>query len=240
MSALSMTRDDETGSGPGQTSRRTGAVTTAERVRLALAQQIVSGVLPPGAPLDESAIAADFAVSRTPVREALKQLAASGLVEQRAHRKSVVTKPDPEMLESIFEVMATLEAVCAGLAALRMTRVERSALQDLHGSMRALVHAGDSSGYVLANEAFHNLVYDGSHNAYLIEMSRATRLRLQPFRRAQFATLGRLAASHAEHGTIVEAVLRGDQGGAELAMRGHIGRVEQSYFRFAGGVSQAS
>lgn len=216
------------------------AVTSAERIRLALAKKIVTGELLPGTPLDETQIAADFAVSRTPVREALKQLASSGLIEQRAHRKSVVTQPDAEMLEGIFEVMAYLEALCAGLSALNMNSSERAEMQLLHGRMQQLVHAGDGDSYVLANETFHNLIYDGSHNAYLAEVSRATRQRLQPFRRAQFGTLGRLSASHAEHTAIVEAILRGDRAGADTAMRGHIGLVEQSYYRYAGGVSQAS
>lgn len=216
------------------------AVTSAERIRLALAKKIVTGELQPGTALDETQIATDFAVSRTPVREALNQLASSGLIEQRAHRKSVVTKPDAEMLEGIFEVMAYLEALCAGLCALNMNSSERAEMQLLHQRMQELVHAGDGDSYVLANETFHNLIYDGSHNAYLAEVSRATRQRLQPFRRAQFSTLGRLSASHAEHSAIVEAILRGDRGGADSAMRGHIGLVEQSYYRYAGGVSQAS
>lgn len=216
------------------------SVTSAERIRLALAKKIVTGELLPGMPLDETQIAADFAVSRTPVREALKQLASSGLIEQRAHRKSVVTQPDAEMLEGIFEVMAYLEALCAGLSALNMNSNERAEMQLLHARMRELVYAGDGDSYVLANETFHTLIYDGSHNAYLAEVSRATRQRLQPFRRAQFGTLGRLSASHAEHTAIVEAILRGDRAGADAAMRGHIGLVEQSYYRYAGGVSHAS
>lgn len=216
------------------------AVTSAERIRLALAKRIVTGELLPGTPLDESQIAADFSVSRTPVREAMKQLASSGLIEQRAHRKSVVTQPHADVLEGIFEVMAYLEALCAGLSALNMNSVERAELEAHHGRMREMVYSGDGEAYVLANEAFHNMIYDGSHNAYLAEVSRATRQRLQPFRRAQFNTLGRLSASHTEHTAIVEAIMRGDRAAADLAMRGHIGLVEQSYYRYAGGVSQAS
>lgn len=216
------------------------AVTAAERIRLALAKRIVTGDLLPGTPLDESQIAADFSVSRTPVREAMRQLASSGLIEQRVHRKSVVTQPDAEMLEGMFEVMAYLEALCAGLSALNMTSGERGELEELHGRMREMVYGGDGDAYVLANEAFHALIYDGAHNAYLAEISRGTRQRLQPFRRAQFSTLGRLSESHAEHGAIVDAILRGDRAGADLAMRKHIGLVEQSYYRYAGHVSQAS
>src|SRR5207302_2156214 len=92
-------------------------ITRAEELRLQLADEIVRGALPPGAPLDETDIARRFSVSRTPVREALRQLAASGLIETRAHRGAVVAQPSIERLKSMFEAMAELEALCAGLAA---------------------------------------------------------------------------------------------------------------------------
>lgn len=212
--------------------------TSAERIRLTLAKRIITGTILPGTPLDESQLAAEFSVSRTPVREALRQLASSGLIDQRAHRKAVVTKPDGEALEGMFEVMGYLEALCAGLSAINMHSGERAELQQLHGRMQEMVHGGEADAYVIANESFHTMIYDGGHNAYLAEISRTTRQRLQPFRRAQFGTLGRLSASHAEHTAIVDAILRGDRGAADGAMRAHIGLVEQSYYRYADTVTQ--
>src|SRR5690242_11267480 len=81
-------------------------VTRAEELRLQLADEIVRGVLAPGAGLDETDIARRFSVSRTPVREALRQLVASGLVEARAHRGAVVARPSIERLTEMFEAMA--------------------------------------------------------------------------------------------------------------------------------------
>src|SRR6516165_9930195 len=104
-------------------------ITRAEELRLQLADDIVRGALPPGSPLDESEIARRFNVSRTPVREALRQLAASGLVFSRAHRGAVVARPSIERLTGMFEAMAELEAICAGLAAERMPPMERQALE---------------------------------------------------------------------------------------------------------------
>ena len=89
-------------------------VTRAEELRLQLADEIVRGVLPPGAALDETEIARRFSVSRTPVREAMRQLVASGLVDARAHRGAVVARPSIERLTGMFEAMAELEALCAG------------------------------------------------------------------------------------------------------------------------------
>ena len=96
-------------------------ITRAEELRLQLADEIVRGALPPGAALDETDLARRFNVSRTPVREAMRQLAASGLVDARAHRGAVVARPSLERLTGMFEAMAELEALCAGLAAERMT-----------------------------------------------------------------------------------------------------------------------
>src|SRR3979409_138523 len=106
-------------------SRQLATVARAGELRLQLADEIVRGVLAPGSALDETDIARRFGVSRTPVREALRQLVASGLVEARAHRGAVVAQPSLERLTGMFEAMAELEALCAGLAAERMTAAER-------------------------------------------------------------------------------------------------------------------
>jgi DNA-binding GntR family transcriptional regulator len=205
--------------------------TSADQIRHGLAARIISGDLAPGTALDETLIAAEFEVSRTPVREALRLLAASGLVDQRPHAKSLVAKPDEAELHGMFEVMSYLEAICAGLSAVAMTSAEREALDALHQQMATIVHSGDAAAYAEANDRFHALIYDGAHNRYLGEVTRATRSRVQPFRRAQFLALGRLAKSHTEHGTIVEAILRGDRPEAEQAMRSHIVIVEDAVQR---------
>jgi DNA-binding GntR family transcriptional regulator len=208
-------------------------ITRAEELRLQLADEIVRGALPPGAPLDETDIARRFSVSRTPVREALRQLAASGLVEARAHRGAVVARPSDERLLGMFEAMAELEALCAGFAAGRMTPAERGELEAVHEDLRVLVHGGDPQPYHEANEAFHGAIYAGAHNGYLAEMTHATRARVQPFRRAQFRNLGRLAKSHLEHDRVVRAILRGDRAVAAEAMRRHIMTVCEEYEAYA-------
>lgn len=208
--------------------------TSAEEIRRELAARIISRDLAPGAGLDETQIATEFGVSRTPVREALRLLAASGLVDQKPHTTAIVAKPDAEVLAGMFEVMGYLEALCAGLCAVAMTAAEREALDALHVQMAALVRDGDAGRYAEANDVFHAAIYEGAHNAYLNEITRSTRLRLQPFRRAQFGALGRLARSHAEHDAVVEAILRGARADAEAAMRRHISIVEDAYQRLYG------
>lgn len=204
-------------------------ITRAEELRLQLADEIVRGALPPGAALDETDIARRFNVSRTPVREALRQLAASGLVDARAHRGAVVARPSLERLTGMFEAMAELEALCAGLAAERMPAAERQRLEAIHEELRMLSYAGNPERFHEVNERFHNAIYTGSQNGYIAEMTLATRVRVQPFRRAQFRTLGRLAKSHVEHDQVVEAILRGERERAASAMRAHIGTVREAY-----------
>src|SRR6266852_7430735 len=207
--------------------------TLADELRLALADDIVRGLLTPGAGLDETELARRFGVSRTPVREAIRQLAASGLVEVRAHRGAVVARPSEERLVGMFEAMAELEALCAGLAAERMSPAERDLLEAVHEELRALIQGGGPQRYHEVNEAFHAAIYAGAHNAYLAEMTHATRARVQPFRRAQFRNLGRLAKSHLEHDRVVRAILRGDREGAAQAMRVHIMTVGEEYEAYA-------
>jgi DNA-binding GntR family transcriptional regulator len=210
------------GSSRRSASPDTAPPTRAEVLAEALAARIVAAQLPPGLRLDEQALATEFGMSRTPVREALRLLATTGLVELRPRRGAVVAAPAAERLRATFEVLAELEALCARWAVLRMTPAERHALDRLHRDMTALVRAGDRLGYGQANRALHGLVYAGAHNEHLAEVALGTHRRLAPFRRAQFEAPQRLALSHSEHGHVVNALLCGDAPGAAEAMRHHI------------------
>jgi len=167
------------------------------------------------------------------VREAICLHAASGLVETSAHKAAVVARPTTEQLTGMFEVMAELEALCASLAASRMTSTERRELEAAHDQLRALIHSGDPQRYHEINEAFHGVIYAGAHNAHLAELTLATRVRVSPYRRAQFRNLGRLAKSHLEHERVVMAILRGDRDGAAAAMGAHIKIVSDEYWTYA-------
>jgi DNA-binding GntR family transcriptional regulator len=133
----------------------------------------------------------------------------------------------------MFEAMAELEALCAGLAAERMPAADRQKLEAIHEELRVLSHAGNPDRFHEVNERFHNAIYAGSQNGYIAEMTLATRVRVQPFRRAQFRNLGRLAKSHAEHDRVVVAIMRGDKTGAAAAMRAHIELVRDEYELYA-------
>lgn len=220
------------------TTPRAGGRTHVERLRAELAEDIACGRLAPGAALDEVSLAERFGVSRTPVREVLRELTAAGLVAHRPHHGAVVASLSPERLEEMFSVMAELEAMCAAEAAWKMTAAERQALTDHHEAAAELVRRGDLAAYREANDRFHELIYAGSHNAFLQETVIGVRLRVLAFRRAQFNGLGRLVISHSEHDRVLQALLRGDREAAGREMRAHLTSSGRSYSEFHDGAAE--
>lgn len=212
--------------------------TLAETLRRQLADDILDGRLLPGIRLDEQELATRFGVSRTPVREAFKLLAATGLVQVRPNKGVVVTAITPDRLSEMFEVMGEIEAACARLAARRMTREERTALSDLHADAGRLAQGGNPDSYDELNTRFHSAIYAGAHNEFLEETALSIRQRLRPFRRAQFRVTGRLTRSWLEHDGVVRAILAGDGEAAYHAMRMHVtavGDASADYVGRAGG-----
>lgn len=205
---------------------------TVDSLCQAIADEIVDGRLLPGVRLDEVGLAARFGVSRTPVREALRQLEATGMVQRRPNRGVVVATVTPERMADMFEAMAEMEALCARLAAARMTARERQAFRRMHERSLRHVEDGDETRYEAANRRFHEALYEGSHNAEVAAMALGMRARLAPFRRAQFRVAGRLERSHAEHALVVDAILRRDPAAADAAMREHIRTVSDASERY--------
>ena len=206
--------------------------TRTERLAEQVANAILAGEFIPGARLDEQQLAQRFGVSRTPVREALRQLATSGLIDLRPRRGALVASVTPDELETMFVAMAEMEASCARLSALRMTPLERRRLQALHESMAEWVRASDPDAYADANQTFHLTIYAGAHNSVVADFTAGLRRRLAPFRRAQFRTVGRLPRSYAEHADVVQAILAGDAAAAHAAMLHHVSLVEDAFDEF--------
>ena len=196
--------------------------TATDRVRQALADAIVRGEIGPGVTLDEASLAERFQVSRTPIREAIRQLEAIGFAEARPHRGAVVPHFTPEKLTEMFGVMAEMEALCARYAAASITEPERLVLSAAHKACWDAAHAGEIDAYYETNLRFHEVIYTISHNAFLAEITLSVRNRVAPFRRAQFRSIGRLLGSVTEHDNVVKAILAGDGEAAAAAMRDHM------------------
>lgn len=194
----------------------------ATRLRMALEKEILTGELPPATRLDEVRLAARFGVSRTPVREALVELAATGLVEIRPNHGATVTAISLKRLFEMFETMAELEAICARFAARRITTGEVAELRRIHDECRRLAKAGKHDAYYQCNADFHEAIYKATHNGFLAEQVTAIRNRLEPYRRIQLRRAGRLLESFDEHDQVVDALSRHDGADAYKVMYEHV------------------
>lgn len=196
--------------------------TAVRKVRDEIENCIVSGEFAPGARLDEVVLSNRYGVSRTPVREALMQLSAIGVIELRPRRGAVVIEYGPQRVYEMFEVMAELEGLAGALAARRLTAVDRAALSDAHDRCRASAERGECDAYYYDNEEFHLAIYAASRSGFLAEQCGAMHRRLRPFRRLQLRVRNRLAVSFEEHDAILEAIFAGDAEAARGRLRAHI------------------
>lgn len=203
---------------------------TSHRVRDTLEHEILSGRFAPGDRLDEARMAERFAVSRTPVREALQGLCATGLVELRPRRGAFVREVGARDLIELFETMGEMEASCARFSALRLGRSEARALQTALERCEEALPPHDAVGsdeaahdaYYYENEQFHAAIYAAAGNRFLEDQTIALRNRLKPFRRLQLRARGRLRQSQDEHRGIAAALLEGAQDRAAELARAHV------------------
>ena len=195
---------------------------SSELVYRRLKDDIISGELPPGSRLIELGIAADFGVSRTPVREALKRLAAENLVLADPARGVVVHAPDAGEIEDVFVVREALDGLAARLAAHRITPSELSRLRLIVDSMRQAVANDRREQIVVANGRFHDVIYSAAGNPMLARVASDLRDFVRRFSTLPFASPDRVEDVLAEHEAILAALLAHDPEAAELASNGHL------------------
>jgi DNA-binding GntR family transcriptional regulator len=196
------------------------AVTLSDEVFEALVKDILSGAVEPGARLDEPSICRKFGVSRTPIREALRRLSGTGLVEVAPRKGVTVARIDIEQLNNMFEALAEFEGLCSRLSAVRMTTIEKRRLEVLNASRQKQIADGEKDFAGLNNE-FHEFIYKGAHNSSIASVARSFRQRLAPFRSLQFVP-GHTEYSFHEHDEIVAAIVASDSERAYGLMRDHI------------------
>lgn len=202
----------------------------SEQIRSRIEDAMSAGRLLPGDPIDESALAAEFEVSRTPVREALLQLQAQGWLSSLPRGGMFVAKMTLQQLLSLWELLAELEGVAARLACERMTDAEVQALRAQHDASLAVVEAEDLAGWQQANSAFHELIYAGARNPFLRQEVLRIRFRTGVYRRHAFAALGRLRASYDQHQRVIDAFAarRADAAAAQMVDHMRPGRDARS------------
>ncbi|MEN3793624.1 GntR family transcriptional regulator [Fulvimarina sp. MAC3] len=209
-------------------------------IRDCLEQEILTGERLPGQRLDEQAIARRFAVSRTPVREALQQLVATGLVELQPYRGAFVKEVSLSELVQMLEVMAELEGMAGRLAA---SRADDEALERLKISLAACEEAassGDPDTYYAENSVFHEAIYDGCGNQFLASEVKRLHQRLKAYRRLQLRVPKRIGQSLEEHRRIVDAIVGGKPRAAELELKKHISVQGERFTEFVNTMNRSA
>jgi DNA-binding GntR family transcriptional regulator len=187
-----------------------------------LRDQVFERQLAPGSYIDELALATQWQISRTPLREALKVLAAEGLVELVPRRGCRVVELTDADAEQLFPVMAMLEGRCALEATQRATADDLALLQRLHDGLERHAAARDLDGYYRVNHDFHSSVQALAANRWLDRATGDLRRFMRLWRGRQLKLPGRIEASINEHRVLLDAMLQRDAPRAERAMHDHL------------------
>ncbi len=215
--------------------------TLSQTISDKLAEEIVRRQHQPGDRLDEQTLADRFGVSRTPVRDALRHLASTKLVEYLPHRGFSVAAMVASDLEGLFEASGEIEALCAKLCALRATPSELKRVELIHRQAAEAVASDNPKAYAAANEELHSLIYAGAKNKTLEDLAHSLRQRLAPFRsHGFFVAERRLHHSHDEHAAVVGALTARDGEGAARAMRNHSANSAMNVLQHFDGEAPAS
>ena len=192
----------------------------AERLR----EQIFAHKLAPGSWLDEQSLAIAFGISRTPMREAIKVLASEGLVTTKMNKGAYVTEVDRRDLEQIFTVLSLLEGQAAKETAIKASEAQLTQLDNLHHRLEKAAADRDTEQFFEINVKFHDLIQEIAGNKWMNGVIEDLRKVLKLQRRDSLSRSGRLLSSLVEHREILQAILKRDPLGAEMAMRKHLTR----------------
>lgn len=204
---------------------------------------ILEGEFGPGARLNEKALADRFSVSRGPVREACRALAARGLVELVPNRGVFIREVSKEEAAELYDVRAALFGVTCRLLAERITEAQLAGLRALLVRMEGAAQRRDIERYYPLNLEFHGTIVDAAGNATLAKAYRECAERLHLFRTHGLVHGGGFAVSNREHGTIVDALAVGDPCAAFEAGYGHVQQGKDRVLRriaARGGVARAT
>ncbi len=179
-------------------------VSLRERVLKVLEGHIVSGTFSPGQRLQDGELAQQLGVSRTPVREALQELAAMGLVEAIPGAMTRVTEVDPADAAAVFPVVAQLHALATRLAVGKLTSTDVEALRRHNAELLEAAQAGDRDRMIQADTAFHDVFIELSGNPVVADLLARLTPRVRRFEYALFDDAAGYASAH-DHDQIIEA-----------------------------------
>jgi DNA-binding GntR family transcriptional regulator len=194
-----------------------------EEVAELLRQRIFSRELEPGSWIDEMKIAEEYGISRTPLREALKVLAAEGLVTMKVRRGAYVTEVSQQDLADVYHLLSLLESDAAGVAAERATEAQLHTLQVLHAELEAAAIPGrvDREHFFALNERFHMQLLAIANNRWRDQMVADLRKVMKLNRHNSLLKSGRIDESLREHRALMAAIVARDPAAAMARMREH-------------------
>jgi len=195
---------------------------TADKLISDIRNEVSSGILKPGDQLEVTALAERFGVSRTPIREAIRTLVESGVLETRPRKGSFVRVLSAKQLLDLFQVAAELEGMACRLAALSLTKENVEAIERGLAKCTQAAEAQNNAEYAMANLDFHTAIHNASGNDWLIEQLRQLQINLNSYRTMPYEIRGRLNKSTDEHKIICDAILSGDGEHACNLMRDHM------------------
>ncbi len=194
----------------------------SQHIEDTLRTDIASGQINVAERLDETKLAERFSASRTPVREALNRLVAQGILVSSGRRGVWVTEYTREELGQMFEAMHEIEALCAGMAAKRLTLLARSSIEAAQAECISAAEANDLPGFLRANEAFHMAIYKATQNPFIYDLASGFRQRTGPFRARKFSTGEDLVKSAKSHELIIEHLFSTNSEAAASQMGQHM------------------
>lgn len=190
-------------------------IEVAEQLR----QRIYNRDLEPGSWIDEVKMAQEFGISRTPLREAIKVLAAEGLVTMKVRRGAYVTEVSDQDLLHVYHLLSLLESDAAASVAQHANELGLAALEQLHTELTASVQ--DQQRFFVLNERFHMELLTLAGNRWSVQVVTDLRKVMKLSRQQSLFKTGRVHDSLAEHRTILDAVLARNPEAARAAMQTH-------------------
>jgi DNA-binding GntR family transcriptional regulator len=184
-----------------------------------LRQRIFKRELQPGSWIDEMKIAEEFGISRTPLREALKVLAAEGLVTMKVRRGAYVTEVSDKDLTDVYHLLSLLESDAAGVVAGTASDEDIADLQAIHKQLEAAT--GNRDKFFAINERFHMRLLEIAGNRWRDQMVSDLRKVMKLNRHNSLLKSGRVQESLAEHARVMQALAARDAAGATQAMQAH-------------------
>lgn len=197
-------------------------LSNTDRVRKELERRIANGDLPPGSAVDEALLCSFFRVSRTPVREALLQLAATGQVRIAPRSGIFITEHTIGELEEMLETLALLEGACTQLAAHRINNTQIRELGRLQKQGAAALKQQDLTEYAAYNTRFHTLIHSIAGNNFMVRQIEHLRRLTDPYRHRHFDQENRMEESWHEHQTLIQTLAEHDGPAAMQAAAGHV------------------